>query len=136
MSSHNNEIDDKQQVKVEYDTSNNWVEIHFQGEMKANIAVSTLSKGIKLCEEKSCTRILFDARDIVLTETFMGGYDLAKHFSEKTCLGHEYKCCVIYDPRNYPSDRAETMETVAMNWGNFQLRMFSDLKLGVEWLKT
>ena len=127
--------DEKQRTLVDHDLDNQWIAIRVVGEIHAGIAIDALRQGLQQCQEQSCPRLLFDARETVLTETFLGGYDLAKNFAKVTGVDYRYKCGVVYNPRHYPVDRADMMGTVAQNWGNVALRMFPDRAAAADWLR-
>lgn len=105
------------------------------GEINPTIVLNSLRQAKEVCLQNQCFNIMIDACDIYLNSPFIDAYLLAKHFQEKTGLSQKYKCAFLIDPLYYPIERARDLETVAQNWNNHNIHVFTTLENASQWLK-
>lgn len=96
----------------------------------------TVERALAEAQKFKCEYLLFDVRECTpgqtMTEAFKGMEDMRSTMG----MGVTYRSAVVFNPENYPVERAMFIENVVANRPNPLLRMFTDINMAIEWLKS
>ena len=105
------------------------------GEVNSENVIKTVKKALEVSEEKSCPFLLFDISKCELDRPFIDGFNDMVSFGQKTGLSLKHSVAVVYDPNNYPEERAEFIQSVANTMTDTNYRMFKDYDSALHWMQ-
>lgn len=105
------------------------------GEVINDNIMVTVSKALELSEHHKCNHLLFDIRNCPINQSMTEAFELMSEANEKLGLTFKHFTAVVYDPKNFPTERAEFIENVVFNRGNPFFKMFVNRDEAIEWLK-
>ena len=122
-------------ISGEYDKNLELIVVKLGGLTELKNADGDLQTASKLSVEHNCMKVLFDARELQPGQSLLEGYEGAKNFGTIGGLSKEHICAILYDPKTYPEERAEFLESIIHNWDNPNIRVFRENNEAFNWLK-
>ncbi len=117
-----------------YDNDNKIVFAKPIGEVTTINAKETTKKALELSKEYNCNSLLFDIRQCFLGQSIIEGFEAMSKIGETIGLTSNYKCAVVYDPNNFPDERANFIENVVKNRTNYNFKLFTGPEEALTWL--
>ena len=100
---------------------------------KANV-LKTFNEALKLSNKENCFSLLFDIRMCPLNQTQTEALSVMSDLTKLPGMTYRHRNAVVFNPENYPADRAEFIENVVNNRANPAYRVFTTIDSAKEWL--
>ncbi|MCF8462074.1 MAG: hypothetical protein K9G46_15235 [Flavobacteriales bacterium] len=100
---------------------------------KKNV-LKTFVEALKLSKKESCFNLLFDIRLCPLGQSMTDGLRLMSNLTSIPGMTFRHRTAVVFNPENYPIDRATFIENVINNRANPAYRVFTTIDAATKWL--
>jgi hypothetical protein len=121
-------------LETYYDNGNNIVVAKPIGEVTTDKVKETSKKVLELSRNYNCNFLLFDMRLCSEGQSIIRGFESMSKLGETTGLTSLHKCAFVYDPENYPEERAKFIENVVTNRASNAFKFFTNYEEALTWL--
>lgn len=100
---------------------------------KGNV-LKTFEQTLKIAHKENCFNLLFDIRQCPLGQSMADGLTLMSNLTSISGMTFKHRSALVFNPENYPTERAEFIENVVNNRANPAYRVFIDMEKAIVWL--
>ena len=105
------------------------------GEVTTENVKETIKQALAISKEHNCEFLLFDTRKCYLGQSLIEGFEAMSKIGESIGMSPKYKCAIVYNPVNYPEERAKFIENVVTNRLSNAFKFFTNLEEAILWLE-
>jgi len=122
------------ELTVYFDDANKILVAKPLGEVTTENVKETTKQAIELSKKYNCNYLLFDIRQCFEAQSIIQGFESMSKIGETTGLTALQKCACVYDPKNYPEERAKFIENVVTNRLSNAFKFFTNPEEAISWL--
>ncbi len=122
------------ELSAYYDNSKNIVFAKPVGEVTTENVKETKRKVLELSTINNCNFLLFDTIQCFLGQSIIEAFEAMSKIGETFGLTAKQKCAIVYDPNNYPEERAKFIENVVTNRTSNAFKFFTNSEDAISWL--
>lgn len=94
----------------------------------------TIRETLEVCDQNNCFNIVYDVRQCKLGQSTTQSLQTMGNLGNFPGMTFKHRTAVVYNPKLYPTERAEFVENVINNRANPAYRIFIDYDDAMKWL--
>jgi hypothetical protein len=123
------------ELTVYFDSVKNIVIAEPIAEVTTDNVRETIKQSLVISKEHNCDFLLFDTRKCYLGQSIIEGFEAMSKIGESIGMSPKYKYAIVYNPANYPEERAKFIENVVTNRLSNAFKFFANMEEAIMWLE-